>query len=153
MKRDKITTFSSAQAITAAAASSNNWKMSGTPVSRDPFKGEDLWLVTTVDTAFTDSGSNSTLTVDLKYSADDVTYTQYQTAYTLPALAAVTTSAATMYVAKLGPIPVDAKYLQVYYTPNNGDLSTGAVTTFITTTPQLWSAKPSGYSITNPSSF
>lgn len=153
MKRDKITTFSSAQAVTAQADSDNKFKMSGTPVARDLFTGGILWLVTTVDTAFTDSGSDSTLSVELMTSADDSSYTLVQTAYIIPALAAVTTSQSTMYFAPIQPLATDQKYIKVRYTPNNGSLSAGAVTTFITTDVQNWKAKPNGYTITNPTSF
>ena len=55
--------FSDAQAITAAAGSTNTIDLGAV---RDIGTGENLYLVVTVDVAFTDGSSNSTLTVALE---------------------------------------------------------------------------------------
>jgi hypothetical protein len=118
--------FSDAQAITAAAASTNYVNLGAV---RNLGVGQALYIVVVVDTAFTDSGSNSTLTVSL-YGDSTTSFTPdgLQTLFIIPALAA----AGTKYVARISPdYAGNYQYIQLYYSPNNGDLSTGAVTAFL----------------------
>lgn len=150
MKFDKIHEFSLAQAITAAAASTNAYDNG---IARDIGTGEDLWITTAVTTAFTDSSSDSTLTVSLQTSSDDSSYTTVQDLFTIAATAPLTTTQATLYKAKISPVATDARYFRIYYTPNNGNLSAGAVTTRLTSTAQNWKAKPKGYSISSSNQF
>jgi hypothetical protein len=125
---DKLLQFSSAQAITAAAASTDYIDLGSV---RNIGDGEDLYLVSVVTTAFTDASSNSTLSVSL-YGDSTTTFTPdgSDVVFTIPALAAIGDT----FAAKLSPshAALGYRYVQAYYTPNNGDLSTGAVTTFIT---------------------
>ncbi len=119
--------FSDAQAITVAAASGNVIDLGAV---RDIGTGEALYVVVSVDVAFTDSSSNSTLTVALEgdsttsFSPDGT-----QDLFVIPALAAV----GSVYYARLNPgsAPLQYQYIRLYYTPNNGDLTTGSVTAFI----------------------
>lgn len=150
MKKDAVFQFSTAQAITSEAGSDNKYDAG---VARDIGTGEDLWICTEVTTAFTDSGSNSTLDVKLQTSADNSTFTTVQTLFTIAATAPVTTSEATLYKAKISPIGTDRRYYRLLYTPVTGDLSAGAVSSFMTTTVQNWKAKPKGYSISNSGMF
>lgn len=121
--------FSDAQAITAQAVSTNVVDLGA--IANDIGVGEDLYVFVTVDVAFTDSGSNSTLTVAL-YGDSTTTFTPdgNTTLGTLPALAA----AGSKYFYKLPPGIVSAvdalayQYIALEYTPNNGNLSTGTVT-------------------------
>lgn len=120
--------FSDAQAITSAVASTNYIDLSEV---RDIGTGEDLYVVCLVDTAFTDTGSNSTLTVALEGdSSTTFTPDATQTLFTFDAVSA----AGTVKYAKLDPgsAPLQLRYIQLKFTPVDGDLSAGAVTAFIT---------------------
>lgn len=151
MKKDAFFLFSSAQAVTAAAESTNVYDASA---ARDIMTGEDLEIVTTVTTALTDGSSDSTVLVTLQNSSDNITFTDVQTLFRIAALAPVTTSQATTYKAKLAPYSgTDKRYWRVYYTPENGNLTTGSFTTELTTTAPAWKAKPKGYTITNTGMF
>jgi hypothetical protein len=120
--------FSDAQAITAAADSTNSVDLGAV---RDIGTGEPLYVVVSVDVAFTDSGSDSTLTVTLEGDST-TTFTPDGTLdlFTIPALAA----AGDVFIARLAPdaAPLQYRYIQLVYTPNNGNLTTGTVTAFIT---------------------
>lgn len=121
--------FSNAQAITAQAVSTNVVDLGA--IANDIGVGEDLYVFVTVDVAFTDAGSNSTLTVAL-YGDSTTTFTPdgNTTLFTIPALAA----AGSKYYAKLPPGIVSGtdalayEFIALEYTPNNGNLSTGTVT-------------------------
>lgn len=142
MIHDAHLLFSDAQAITAAAASTNLVDLSA---ARDIGTGAALYVVVTVDTAFTDSGSDSTLTVDL-YGDSTTSFTPdgTQRLFIIPALAA----AGSVYVARISPdFAANYRYVELYYTPNNGNLSAGAVTAFITDCPQKWAAYADGLTI------
>ena len=58
--------------------------------------------------------------------------TAIQTLFTVAATAA----AGTVYKAVIAPGVVTERYIRLYYTPNNGDLSAGAVTAAIVETLQ-----------------
>lgn len=124
---DAALLFSDAQPVTAAAASTSYLDVG---IARDIGTGEDLYVVVTVDTTFTDGSSNSTLDVYL-YGDSTTSFTPdgKQKLFTLPALAAAGTS----YFAKISPdFAANYRYMELYYDPQNGDLSAGAVTAFIT---------------------
>lgn len=115
--------FSDAQAVTSAAASTNLVDLGAT--YRDIGTGENLYVVLTVTTALTDSSSDSTVTVTLE-SETDANFgsaTTVQTLFTIAATAAI----GTKYVARINP-GVAERFIRLYYTPNNGNLSTGAWT-------------------------
>lgn len=125
--------FSDAQAVTAAAASTNYYDTGplATGNARNLGVGEELYIAISVDTTFADTGSNSTLTVALE-TDDNTSFSSaavVATLLTIPALAA----AGTIYFVRM-PIETTVpyeRYLRIYYTPNNGDLSAGAVTAAI----------------------
>lgn len=133
--------FSDAQAVTAAAASTNYYDTgplgyvgstsSTTPPSntgRNLGVSSELYFSISVDTTMTDSGSNSTLTVDLQ-TDDNTSFSSAATVATLVTIPAVS-AAGTKYFVKV-PIATTApyeRYIRIYYTPNNGDLSAGAFT-------------------------
>lgn len=141
--------FSDAQAVTAAAASTNYYDtgplFTGN-TGRNIGVSEELYFSITVDIAFTDSGSNSTLTVDLQ-TDDNTSFSSIATVATLvtiPALAA----AGTKYFVKV-PIATTVpyeKYLRIYYTPNTGDLSAGAVTVALVNSIDNWTSYTSAVS-------
>jgi len=136
--------FSNAQAITAAARSTNQYNQG--MANRDPGTGKPLYVVVVVTTAFTDAGSDSTLDVSL---GGDTTSTMTPDAerklFTIPALAAVGDT----FIAPLHPKGdvEQYQYLDLGYSPNNGNLTTGAVTAFITEDVQAWAAKAKNYTI------
>lgn len=118
--------FSDAQAITAAAASTNYIDLGA---ARNIGVGENLFVVVTVDVALTDSGSDSTLAVALEGdSTTTFTPDGSQALFTIPALAA----AGQKYIARISPdFASNYRYIQLKYTPANGNLTTGSVTAFI----------------------
>jgi len=121
--------FSDAQAITAAAGSTNTIDVGAV---RDIGTGQPLYVVVSIDVAFTDASSNSTLTVALEGdSTTTISPDGTQDLFTIPALAA----AGNVYYAPIPPgsAPANYQYLRLKYTPNNGDLTTGTVTAFLTT--------------------
>jgi hypothetical protein len=128
---DAALLFSDAQAITAAAASTSHLDQKA---ARDLGIGNPLYVVIVCDVAMTDASSDSTLTVALYGdSTDTFSPDGSQTLVTIPALTAV----GTKFVIPIAPEMTSYRYLQLYYTPNNGNLSTGSFTAFITDTPQL----------------
>lgn len=142
MIHDAQLLFSDAQALTAAAASTNLLDMGA---ARDLGTGGDLYVVLTVDVAFTDSGSNSTLTVDL-YGDSTTSFTpdNTQTMFTVAAVAA----AGDTYIGRVSPgLAANYRYLELYYTPNNGNLTTGTVTAFLTNNIQKYVSYAKNYTI------
>lgn len=139
---DKLALFSDAQAVTAAAASTDSIDLGAV---RNIGVGEDLYVFVTVDVALTDSGSDSTVTVSLEgdststFSPDGTT-----TLFTIPALAAQ----GQKYYAKISPdFAANFRYLQLRYTPNNGNLSTGTFTAGIVKDIDKYNSYPKGYVI------
>lgn len=134
--------FSDAQAITAAAASTNIIDLGS---ARNIGVGENLYVGVTIDTTFADTGSNSTLTVALEGdSTTSFTPDGTQTLFTIHALAA----AGSKYFARINPdFASNYRYIRLYYTPNNGDLSAGAVTAFLTHGIDAQTNYPKGYQI------
>lgn len=126
MIMDNLLLFSDAQAITAAAGSDNTVDLG---IARDIGTGENLWVALTVDVAFTDSSSDSTLTVALEGdSTTSFTPDGTQTLFTIPALAAI----GDKFYARINPdFAANYRYVRLKYTPNNGNLSAGSVTASI----------------------
>ena len=141
MISDALLQFSNSQGITGAAASDSYVDLGA---ARDIGTGEDLFVVSVVTVAFTDASSDSTLSVDL-YADSSTSFTPdgSQRLFTIPALAAI---GATFY-AKISPGQTDYRYLELYYTPNNGNLSTGSLTSFVTKDISKFKAYAKGYTI------
>lgn len=124
MYKDAENLFSDAQAITAAAGSTNTIDLSQ---NRDIGTGENIYIAINVDVAFTDAGSDSTLTVALEGdSTASFTPDGTQDLLTIPALAAVGDT----FFVKLDPgsAPLQFQFIRLLYTPNNGNLTTGSIT-------------------------
>lgn len=119
--------FSDAQAVTAAAGSTNTLDLSAV---RDIGTGEDLYVFVSVDVAMADTGSNSTLTVTLQGdSTTSITPDGARDLFIIPA----TSAAGSIFYAKISPSigssdATNYQYLRLLYTPNNGDLSAGTFT-------------------------
>jgi len=127
MFRDREAQFSGAQAVTAAAASTDYLNLGAI---RNLGVGTPIYLVVTCDVAMTDSGSDSTLAVILE-TDDNASFssaTLAQTVGTFPATSAI----GTRLVVALQIDKINEKFLRVYYTPANGNLSAGSFTAFLT---------------------
>lgn len=122
---DAQTLFSDAQAITAAAASTNYIDLG---VARDIGVGEDIYVVIQVDVAFTDGSSDSTLAVTIE-SDDNTSFSSATTVQTVGTFAALSAIGSKL-VAKVQSFTTPERYLRLYYTPANGNLTTGSVTAF-----------------------
>lgn len=145
MLLDKQTLFSDAQAITASAASDNSIDLGSV---RNIGVGKELYLVFIVTTAFTDSGSDSTVTPKLE-TDDNSSFSSAATVRTFDTLAALT-AAGTKRAYRLEPYNdagIFERYIRVYYTVANGNLTTGAITAFLSLDVQAWKPYASGYSI------
>ena len=140
--------FSSAQAITAPAASTNAIDVSE---ARNIGLGKDLYVVVTVDTSFTDGGSNTGTDVFL-YGDSTSTFTPdgKQLLFTLPKNAAAGSGP---YVAKISPSLVagigagNFEFLEVYYSPTGANLTAGAVTATISADIAAYQSYPKNYTI------
>lgn len=134
--------LSDAQAVTAAAASTNTIDLGA---ARDIGVGEELYVVGVVTTAMTDASSDSTLAVKLQ-TDDNSSFSSaadIQDLFTFPA----TSPVGTMKFARIQPAAFE-RYLRGYYTPANGNLTTGSFDLFITKDIQKYQDYPVGYSIT-----
>lgn len=125
---DALDRFSNDQAVTAAAASTSqiNLKVAG----RDIGNGNPLYVVIKCTVAMTDGSSDSTLAVTLRQSAaaNMGSPDTLATICTFPAVSA----AGVGYVYAIPPGLVTKQYLDLYYTPASGNLSTGSFTAFVT---------------------
>ena len=115
--------FSDAQAITAQAVSTNAYDAGSV---RNLGTGQRLSIVIVVDTAFTDTGSDSTLAVEL-VTDDNSSLSSPTVIATLGTFSALS-AAGTKIVAALPQGAVYERYFGLRYTPAGGNLTTGAVT-------------------------
>lgn len=143
MKVDAHNLFSDAQAVTAAAASTNLIDL-GVSL-RNMGVGTPIYIVSQVDVAFTDSSSNSTLAVTLEQdtAAAFSSTTSIQTVGTFAALAAI----GARLVAAISIDVITEQFVRLYYTPANGNLSTGSVTSFLTDHVQAYTSYADGVTI------
>jgi hypothetical protein len=142
MIHDAHNLFSDAQALTAAAASTNLIDLGAV---RDLGNGENLYIVLSVDVALADTGSNSTVTVDLQ-TDDNASFSSNATGQTLFTIAAVA-AAGTVYIARIQPGGANERYIRLFYTMNNGDLSAGSVTAEIVHDVQKYVSYAKGYTV------
>ncbi len=127
--------FSDAQALTVSAASTNYVDLGA---DRDLGTGADIYVGLCVDVALTDSSSNSTVSVYLQ-TDDNSSFSSATNGQLLFTIAA-TAAAGTTYYACISPGAADERYMRLYYSMNNGDLSTGSVTAFIVSDIQKYKA-------------
>lgn len=127
MLLDAHNLFSDAQAVTAAAASTNLIDLGAI---RNLGVGENLYVVVVCDVAMTDDSSNSTLAVKVQ-TDDNESFDSATDGQTIGTFAA-TSAIGTKLVARLQPDLVNERYMRLYYTPANGNLSTGSFTAFLT---------------------
>jgi len=124
---DKEAQFCSAQAVTAAAASTDYIDLGAI---RNLGVGENLYVVVVCTVAMTDASSDSTLAVTLE-TDDNTSFSSALSAQTIGTFAAVS-AAGTRLVARLQVDKINERYLRVYFTPANGNLTTGSFTAFLT---------------------
>lgn len=133
MQRDKYTTFSDAQAVTADAASDvlNLKAIRNIGVGARP-----LYVVVQCVVAMTDSSSNSTCTVTVE-TDDAEAFSSATTTQTLGTFAALSPIGT-----RLEPMALIAneQWVRLKYTMANGNLTTGSFTAFLTPDPQLYTA-------------
>lgn len=142
---DKQLMFSDAQAVTAAAASTNVVDIGS---AKDIGVGDALFLVVLCTVAMTDGSSDSTLAVTLR-TDDALSGTALESATTLATIGtfAAVAAAGTRLIYRLPPGLAYQRYLDVYYTPANGNLTTGTFSAFLVSDVQLDSYYPSGFSV------
>lgn len=124
---DNLLLLSDAQAVTAAAASTNSVDFSQI---RNIGVGEDLYLVVACTTAMTDSGSDSTLAVTIE-TDDNSSFSSATTSATVGTFAALS-AAGTQLVYRIPAGVMNERYMQLRYTPSGGNLTTGSFDAFIT---------------------
>jgi len=143
--QDANTRFSNAQAITASAASTNTIDLG---VGYNLGVGGELYIEVVVTTAFTDASSNSTITVTLE-TDDNTSFSSATTLQTIGTFAALS-AIGTRLTANVPYSPtLYERYIRLYYTAANGDLTTGAVTAYAHASPVDNVANASGYTVTN----
>lgn len=146
MFMDKDLEFSTAQAVTAAVASTNY--LDTAPLytgntGRDLGVSE-LYVVAACTVAMTDASSDSTLAVTLE-TDDNTSFstpTTLCTLFTFPAVSA----AGTKLFARLPPGLPYERYIQLRYTPANGNLTTGSFTAAIVNNIDAWTSYKSAVS-------
>ena len=135
--------FSNAQAITATAGSTDIVDLG--VAGRNIGVGEEMYLVVIVTTAFTDTGSDSTVAVTLE-TDDNTSMSSPTTILTLGTFAALS-AAGTRFVVRL-PVATYERYIGVRYTVANGNLTTGAITAFLTKNPDAYTNYQNNYTFT-----
>lgn len=126
---DKDLEFSTAQAVTAAAASTNyvdTAPLFSGNLGRDIGVSSELYIYAVCTVAMTDSGSDSTLAVTIE-TDDNTSFssaTTLATMFTFPAVSA----AGTKLFWKVQPGLAYERYIQLRFTPANGNLTTGSFT-------------------------
>lgn len=123
---DAMNKFSDAQAVTAAAASTEYMDLG---IARQIGDGENLYVMIVCDVAMTDGSSDSTLAVTLE-TDDNSSFSSATTVQTIGTFAALS-AIGTKLIARLQPSTAYERYIRLYYTPANGNLSTGSFTAFL----------------------
>lgn len=138
--------FSSAQAVTAAAVSTNNIDLSEV---REIGEGKPLYVTTVVTTALTDGGSNTGTLVSLQGGATSGATTAAQQLYTIPQVAAVGSGPYFAYInpGLISSMPAHFQFLQLNYAPQGANLTGGAFSSYIVTDIQAFVAYKRGYII------
>lgn len=133
--------MSDAQALTAAAAST---KSIDTGLAlRHIGDGEPVELVVQVVTALLASGGAANLTVALQDSADNSTFADVTKT---PAIAKAALVAGYELLRIRLPVGL-RRYIQVYYTPDTNDFTSGTVNAFLAIDRQNNVARPSGFTV------
>lgn len=124
---DKNLLFAEALAITASAASTSYLDLQSI---RDIGAGKDLYLVVNVVEAFTDGSSDSTVQVDIE--TDDNTSFSSATAVQRVGTFAALSAIGAKKVVKISPAVIAERYVRLYFTVANGNLTTGKFDAYLT---------------------
>lgn len=141
---DAQLTFSDAQAVTATAASTNyvdTGPLFSGNLGRNLGVGDRLYIVVSCDVAMTDSSSDSTIAVTLQ-TDDNTSFSSATTLLTIGTFAALSA----VGTALVAPLPIGAyeRYIRLYYTAANGDLTTGSYTASIVKDISQWTSTAQG---------
>ena len=126
--------FSDAQTPTTGTSSGNgvvSTNVIDLGVERRFGTGQPVYIVVQLDVALSDTGSNSALTATLfsdTAAGMDDTPTSRQTIGTFTAASA----AGSRLVAVVQPEILNERYVALFYSSTNGDLSGGAITAYLT---------------------
>jgi len=140
MYTDNNLFMSSAQAVTATAASTKSLDMA--TALRNVGSGEPIELIVQVQTT-ADAVGAGTVTVSLDDSADNTTFTPVVTG---PAVGKATLVAGFELLRIRLPATL-RRYIQVTYTVGTGPLTAGAFNAFLNLDRQDNVARPSGFSV------
>lgn len=138
--------FSSAQAVTAAANSTNSIDLSEV---REIGEGKPIYITTAVTTALTDGGTNAGTQVILYGGATASATTALQNLYLIPQAAAVGSGPyfAIVYPGLISSLPGHYEFLMLNYAPQTANLTGGAFTSYVVTDIQAFVAYKRGYTI------
>lgn len=140
---DNQNMFSNAQAVTAAAGSTNTIDLGAV---RNLGVGEALYIVCQVSTLLADAGSNTGTTVALEGdSTESFTPDGTVDLFTFAQAAA----AGTTKIARLSPgiAPLSYRYIRLKFTPAGANLTAGAFSAWITNNIDAWQAYAKNYTI------
>lgn len=138
---DQNNVLSDAQALTATAASTKS--IDTLAALRDIGGGEPIELVVLVKTALLASGGAANLTVALQDSADN---SSFATVVSGPAVAKASLVAGYELLRVRLPAGL-RRYIQVLYTADTNDFTSGTVDAFLTPDRQNNVARPSGFTV------
>jgi len=127
MIHDALARFSNSQAVTASAASTDIMDLGE---ERRIGTGKPVYLVVQTTVVMADSGSDSTVTATLESDSAEA-FSSATTVLTLPVFAAET-AAGTRRMLAIPPDVLTERYIRVYYTVANGNLTTGSFDAFLT---------------------
>lgn len=131
---DALMQFSSAQAITATAVSTNTYDLG---VARDVGPGEDLYFNTTIDTTFTAGGAGTLQIQVISSAAANLSSPTVLIETPALALAQLTAGRAPITIrmprSLLTTQPIGQRYIGLQYTVATGPMTAGALTTNMVT--------------------
>jgi len=136
--------FSDEQAVTAAAASENILDLG---IERYPGTGKNLYLVVLCTVAMTDGGSDSTLEVKLQSDAAAAFSSPADVPGGIVGTFPATSAIGAQLQMRLPPAAAFERFSRLYFTPANGDLSTGSFSAFIVHDIDAWNAYAKNYTI------
>lgn len=125
MITDKFLLVSSAQAVTASAVSTDKVDLS---TARDIGEGEDLYMVFTVDTAFTAAGA-ATMEMQVVVADDAALSTNVTVVGTSGAIAKTALTAGATFAVRINPLigSLGRRYFGANYVVATGPMTAGAV--------------------------
>lgn len=126
MITDKLLLVSSAQAVTASAVSTDKVDLSQ---ARDIGEGEDLFMLFSVDTAFTAAGA-ATMEMQVVVADDAALTTNVTVIGTTGAIGKASLTAGATFAARLNPqiASLGRRYFGANYVVATGPMTAGAVT-------------------------